>query len=151
MINKVKCAQLVSCIASICLLQRTSHVAWSIKTLDFFYSYDYLEIVNDKKQIVGKYCGQKTGQNVFLTGDKVSITFYSDESTQGGGFVIYFTAVSHCTYKHSYLLFQVFEILLETDNHEIFTATFPRSDSCTTDRASRQIKVLHFLWLPFRI
>ena len=66
--------------------------------IDYHYvfdSYDYLRIEKDKQQIVGKYCGKKTGKEVFLTGDQVSIIFHSDNVVEGAGFQLYFTAVPH--------------------------------------------------------
>ena len=41
------------------------------------------------------YCGEKTGKEVFLTGDQLSITFHSDDVVEIGGFDLYFTAVLH--------------------------------------------------------
>ena len=61
------------------------------------HSYDYLAIVNDGR-MVGKYCGQRTGQNIQLTGDQILITFYSDNSRQKRGFLIHFTAGPHGKY-----------------------------------------------------
>ena len=54
------------------------------------HSYDYLEIVNDGA-MVGKYCGSRTGQNIFLTGEKILITFHSDSVEERRGFLIHFT------------------------------------------------------------
>ena len=59
--------------------------------------YDYLEIVNDGR-MVGKYCGQRTGQSILLTGDQILIKFHSDISEQKSGFLIYFTVGPHCKY-----------------------------------------------------
>ena len=58
------------------------------------HSFDYLEIVNDGR-MVGKYCGRRTGQNIFLTGDQILITFHSDDIIQERGFLIHFTAGPH--------------------------------------------------------
>ena len=55
------------------------------------HSYDYLEIVNDGI-IVGKYCGQRTGQNILLTGDQILIKFHSDNEVERRGFLIHFSA-----------------------------------------------------------
>ena len=52
--------------------------------------YDYLEI-NDGR-IVGKYCGQRTGENILLTGDQILIKFHSDVDVERRGFLIYFNA-----------------------------------------------------------
>ena len=55
------------------------------------HSWDYLEIVNDGR-MVGKYCGQKTGKNILLTGHQILIKFYSDPDEKGQrGFQIHFT------------------------------------------------------------
>ena len=55
------------------------------------HSFDYLEIVNDGR-MVDKYCGNRTGQNIFLTGDQILIKFHSDLSKERRGFLIHFTA-----------------------------------------------------------
>ena len=55
------------------------------------HSYDYLEIVYDGR-MVGKYCGSRTGQNIFLHGDQILIKFHSDDTRQRKGFLIHFTA-----------------------------------------------------------
>ena len=55
------------------------------------HSFDYLEIVNDGR-MVGKYCGQKTGQNILLTGDQVLIKFHSGSQEESRRFRIYFNA-----------------------------------------------------------
>jgi len=66
--------------------------------------YDYLEIVNDGI-IVGKYCGQRTGQNMLLTGDQILLRFHSDGIVQLRGFLIHFNAVPHCKYFSRFLMF----------------------------------------------
>ena len=55
------------------------------------HSYDYLEVTKDGKT-VGMYCGQRTGQNIILTGDQMLITFRSNSVIEGKGFLIHFTA-----------------------------------------------------------
>ena len=61
------------------------------------HSYDHLEIVNNGR-MVGKYCGRRTGQNIFLTGDQLLIKFHSDDSVQRRGFLIYFPPGPHGKY-----------------------------------------------------
>ena len=61
------------------------------------HSYDYLGIVNDGI-IFGMYCGQRTGQNILLTGDQILIKFHSDSSLQLRGFLIHFKAGPHGRY-----------------------------------------------------
>jgi len=44
--------------------------------------------------MVGKYCGQRTGQNILLPGDQILIKFQLLRS-KGGGFLIHFNAGAH--------------------------------------------------------
>jgi len=55
--------------------------------------------------MVGKYCGQRTGQNILLTGNQISIKFYSDVYEERRGFQIYFNAGPHGKYFTSFLMF----------------------------------------------
>ena len=41
-----------------------------------------------------QYCGNKTGQNLSVTGDKVEIIFHSDEEIERRGYLLNFTLVS---------------------------------------------------------
>ena len=61
------------------------------------HSYDYLEIIKNGR-MVGKYCGNRAGQNVLLTGGQILITFHSDYSEERRGFLIHFTAGPHGKY-----------------------------------------------------
>ena len=53
-----------------------------------------------------RYCGNKTGQNLLVTGDKVKMTFRSDEEVEKRGYYLVFTLVSppsvstHCKCHH---------------------------------------------------
>ena len=53
-----------------------------------------------------RYCGNKTGQNLLVTGDKVKMTFRSDEKIEQRGYYLVFTLVSppsvspHCKCDH---------------------------------------------------
>ena len=40
------------------------------------------------------YCGNKTGQNLSVTGDNVEIIFHSDEEIERRGYLLNFTLVS---------------------------------------------------------
>ena len=40
------------------------------------------------------YCGNKTGQKLLVTGDKVEMTFRSDDNVEQRGYYIVFTLVS---------------------------------------------------------
>ena len=55
---------------------------------------DYLMITNEKDLVFGKYCGQKTGQTVLVTGKYALIKFLSNSSIQQKGFVLSFTVVA---------------------------------------------------------
>ena len=66
------------------------------------HSYDYLEIVNDGR-MVGRYCGRRSRQNIFLTGDQILIKFHSDSSAQRQGFLMGFTAVSLGKHKNKHV------------------------------------------------
>ena len=52
------------------------------------------------------YCGNKTGQNLHVTGDRMELTFRSDGKIERRGYLLYFTLVSlsslssgKCDYK----------------------------------------------------
>ena len=60
------------------------------------HSLDYLEIVVKDGRMDSKYCGNRTGENIFVTGDQVLITFHSGIAfIQKRGFLIHFTAGPH--------------------------------------------------------
>jgi len=59
--------------------------------------WDYLEIINDGR-IVGRYCGQKTVQNILLTGDQIFIKFHASYYYRYVRFRIYFNAGPHGKY-----------------------------------------------------
>ena len=40
------------------------------------------------------YCGNKTGENLLVTGDKVKIIFHSDGEIEQRGYLLNFTLVS---------------------------------------------------------
>ena len=41
-----------------------------------------------------RYCGNKTGQNLLVTGDKVEMMFKSDDKIEQRGYYLVFTLVS---------------------------------------------------------
>jgi hypothetical protein len=43
---------------------------------------------------LGRYCGNKTGKNVLVTGDQVKIIFNSDDKIERRGYLLKFTLVS---------------------------------------------------------
>ena len=67
-------------------------------------SYDYLDIKNEINNTVGTYCGNRTGQNVFLNGSQIFITFHSNSSVPRRGFLIHFAAVPYGKNKHTFLV-----------------------------------------------
>ena len=42
----------------------------------FLCSRDYLQIINEKKRVFGKYCGQMTGKTVLVSGKYALIEFH---------------------------------------------------------------------------
>lgn len=63
------------------------------KNHTFLFSNDYVKITNENNKTLGVYCGYHTNQQVIVTGDYAVITFHSDYSVEGRGFLILFTAV----------------------------------------------------------
>ena len=60
-----------------------------------------------------RYCGNKTGQNVSVTGDEVKILFYSDRETEQRGYLLNFSLISHGKWDHNetdktYKVYQVY-------------------------------------------
>ena len=45
-------------------------------------------------KIFGVYCGNKAGQNLLVTGDKLQIIFHSDDKIERRGYLLNFTLVS---------------------------------------------------------
>ena len=45
-------------------------------------------------KIFGEYCGNKSGQNLLVTGDEVQILFHSDDKIERRGYLLNFTLVS---------------------------------------------------------
>ena len=59
----------------------------------YFYSSDSLTIANDTNHIYGKYCGEKSGQTVSVTGHYAVLTFLTDSAVTERGFLLAFTPV----------------------------------------------------------
>lgn len=59
----------------------------------FLRSFDSLEIINNKNQKFGIYCGLETGRKVTVTGEYVLLIFRSDPSDGKRGFWVFFHAV----------------------------------------------------------
>lgn len=52
-----------------------------------------MKITDGKSYTFGEYCGEKTGENIVVTGDHVIIIFHSDDLFPQKGFLIFFIAV----------------------------------------------------------
>lgn len=48
----------------------------------------------------GVYCGNKTGENVLVTGDQVRIIFHSDDDIQRRGYLLVFTLARSGKWEH---------------------------------------------------
>ena len=71
------------------------HLSELWKTLfTFLFSKDFLRITDGLGKILGLYCGNETGQRLLVTGDKVGMTFRSDDKVEKRGYYLVFTLVS---------------------------------------------------------
>ena len=75
-------------------------VVWCETSFTFLCSKDFLRITEGMDKTVGIYCGNKTGQNLNVTEDKVEIIFHSDGDTERRGYVLNFTLVSISKWDH---------------------------------------------------
>ncbi|CAH3151791.1 unnamed protein product, partial [Porites evermanni] len=75
------------------------NISFSSFELEYSWScrYDYLKITNEHNQTVGKYCGVKTGRNVYVTGRFAVISFHSDGSRAFSGYLLNFSYISNST------------------------------------------------------
>ena len=69
-------------------------VVWCKTSFTFPCSKDFLRITDGVNKIFGVYCGNKTGQNLLVTGEKVQIIFHSDDEIERRGYLLNFTLVS---------------------------------------------------------
>jgi len=53
--------------------------------------FDYLKIADERNQIIGVYCGQRSGQTVYVTGQYAEISFHTDGSVQERGYELFFS------------------------------------------------------------
>ena len=75
------------------ILLFVASVIWCKTAFSFHCSKDFLRIT----YAMGKrldYCGNKTGQNLLVTGDKLEMTFRSDDNIEKRGYYLVFTLVS---------------------------------------------------------
>ena len=68
-------------------------MVWCKTLFTFLCSKDFLRITDGmgKRQ---RYCGNKTGQNLRVTGDQVEVIFHSDGEIERRGYLLNFTLVS---------------------------------------------------------
>ena len=64
----------------------------NIYVFSFIFRDDYLKISNDKGQIFGLFCRDKTGKAVLVTGVSATIKFRSDFFLEKKGFQLLFTS-----------------------------------------------------------
>ena len=75
-------------------------VIWCKRSFIFLCSKDFLSITDRMGRRLGVYCGNETGQNLLVTGDKVEMAFRSDESVERRGYYLLFTLVLHGKRDH---------------------------------------------------
>ena len=56
--------------------------------LNFSCRHDYLKMVDDNSNEVGKYCGELSGEEVFVFGKYALLRFHTDANIQRRGFQI---------------------------------------------------------------
>ena len=85
-------------IAHECLTSVTSYLVSVVRcktSFTFLCSKDSLRITDGMDEIFGLYCGNKTaGQNLHVTGDRVTLIFRSDGEIERRGYLLNFTLVS---------------------------------------------------------
>ena len=75
-------------------------VIWCKTSFIFLCSKDFLRIKDGMGKRLGMYCGNETGQNLLVTGDKVEMAFRSDDSVEEKGYYLVFTLVLHGKRDH---------------------------------------------------
>ena len=74
-------------------------VIWCKTSFIFLCSKDVFRITDGMGRGF-EYCGNESGQNRLVTGDKVEITFRSDDSVEKRGYYLVFTLDSHGKRDH---------------------------------------------------
>ena len=80
----------------------TDYKVNKLRRLDYiliFFRFDYLRIFNDRNQIIGTYCGLRTGHSVRVSGTSTLIKFHSDGSVQYKGYDLSFSYASPGKYR----------------------------------------------------
>ena len=76
-------------------------VIWCETSFSFLCSKDFLRIT-DAMGRRHDYCGNKTGQKLLVTGDKMGMTFRSDDKVENRGYYLVFTLVSQASVSSSF-------------------------------------------------
>ena len=69
-----------------------------------------MKIINDQAQTFGTFCGNKTGEVVYVTGYYAVVTFHSDGIINGPGYKLVFSQVPQGKIDVSYVLFDKWRI-----------------------------------------
>jgi len=68
-------------------------------------SWDYLKIVDGNNQTIGVFCGQLSGETVYVTGPYAVISFHTDFIIRGRGYELFFSQVLIGKYNENLTLF----------------------------------------------
>ena len=69
-----------------------------------------MKITNEQNQTFGTFCGDKTGEVVYVTGHYAVVTFHSDGIANGPGYKLVFSVVPQGKINASYVLFNKWKI-----------------------------------------
>jgi len=69
-----------------------------------------VKITNEQNQTFGTFCGNHTGQVVYVSGQYAVVTFHSDSIFSGKGYRLKFSSVSQGKGNVSYMLFDKWKI-----------------------------------------
>ena len=84
---------------------------WCKTSFTFLCRKDSLRITDGMGKTLGMYCGNKTGQNLLVTGEKVEMTFRSNDKVEQTGYYLVFTLVSPGKWDHKNV-YQVYQVYL---------------------------------------
>ena len=94
------------------------------------FSFDYLDIRNDKRYYFGAYCGgpKRKDANVEVTGNYVRLQFHSDSDIQKKGFLLYFsTSPLPSKYKQfkTFTFFKTFSAIMFDGSSGLIVSGLP--------------------------
>ena len=73
-------------------------------------SWDSLRIRNEMNHYFGVYCGEKTGEEVLVTGQYAFMVFHSDASHEKRGFKMHFTPVPFGKYSSNIAVSKLYSL-----------------------------------------